>query len=297
MPRLCWLLLTALGAGCATTSSAVAPTFTYAPPPGTHFVRTVTLVSETSLVGSPFRQRVEQEFVWNVGFSQEGDLTLVTQQLQRVALRINDADVLDGERVPGSGLSVDLVVNREPRVVEVRGAARAAEVLSGLVRPGVTNAEEGLLSADQVRALAVARFEMVVRDVVGHPTAPGSSWAGADLDPTVRSKTLTVDRIEPCGTARCARVSAQYEVNPTAAARRALRSAAVFLARNGVNPAQAEVVDATLDYRDELLLEPGTLVDHAATFSEVARVTFAGPQGNAIPVEFRSTLEQSSTFP
>jgi len=76
-----------------------------------------------------------------------------------------------------------------------------------------------------------------------------------------------------------------------------MRSAAVFLVRNGVDPASAEVIDATLDYRDELLLEPGTLVDHAATFSETARVTFAGPRGNTIPVEFRSTLEQSSTFP
>jgi len=119
----------------------------------------------------------------------------------------------------------------------------------------------------------------VVRDVVGHPTAPGSTWSVTDVDPTVRTKTMSVDRIEPCGSARCARVSAQYEVNPEAAARRALRSAAFFLARNGVNPAQAEVVDASLDYRDELLLEPGTLIDHAANFSQTARVTFVGAQG------------------
>ena len=133
----------------------------------------------------------------------------------------------------------------------------------------------------------MARFEMVVRDVVGHPTAPGSTWAAANPDPAMRRKTMTVDRLEPCGTARCARVSAQYNVDPRAAARRALRFAASFLARNGVDPAQAEVVDANLDYRDELLLEPGTLVDHAATFSQIARVTFAGAQGKQIPVELR----------
>jgi hypothetical protein len=260
-------------------------------------VRTVRLVTETSLVGSPFRQKEEQEFVWNVGFTREGESTVVSHQLQRVALRINGAEVLDGERVPGSVLSVDLVVNREPRVVEVRGAERAAEVLSGLLRPGMEQDSQALLTPEQVKAFAVARFEMVVRDVVGHPTAPGTSWLAADPDPTVRSKTMTVDRVEPCGSARCARVTAQYEVNPRAAARRAMRSAAAFLARNGVNPAQAEVLDATLDYRDELLIEPGTLVDHSASFSETARVTFAGSQGNPIPVEFRSTLEQSSAFP
>jgi len=294
MSRLYWLLA-ALGLGCATTSQ-VTPTFIYAPPAGTRFVRTVRLISETSLVGSPFHQRQETEFVWNVGFAREGDQTLVTQQLQRVALRINGAEVLDGERIPGNNLSVDLVVNREPQVVEVRGADHAAEVLSALLRPGAEESQ-GLMSAELVRQIAVARFEMVVRDVVGRPTAPGSTWTSPDPDPAVRSKTMVVDRFEPCGNARCAHVTAQYEVNPQAAARRALRSAAAFLARNGVNPAEAEVLDASLDYRDELLVEPATLVDHGATFSKTARVTFAGARGAPIPVEFRSALEQSSTFP
>jgi hypothetical protein len=291
-----WFVAAAVAAGCATTP-AVTPTFTYAPPSGTRFVRTVKLVSETSLVGNPFRQREEQEFVWNVGFTREGANTLVTQQLQRVALRINGAELLDGERMPGTGLSVDLVVSPEPRVLEVRGAERAAEVLAGLVSPGADRSSRAMFGAEQVRELAVARFEMVVRDVVGHPTAPGSTWVAVDPDPGVGRKTMTVDRLEPCGTARCARVSAQYDVDPRAAAKRALRSAAAFLARNGVNPAEAEVVDASMEYRDELLLEPGTLVDHAATFSQTARVTFAGPQGTALPVEIRTSLEQSSTFP
>lgn len=290
-----WLLAAALAVGCATTP-AVTPTFTYAPAPGTRFVRTVKLVSETSLVGSPFRQREEQEFVWNVSFAREGELTVVTHQLQRVALRINGADLLDGERVPGSGVSVDLLVSPEPRVVQVRGAERAAEALAGLVAAGNERAAQ-MWGPDQVKEIAVARFEMVIRDVVGRPTAPGSTWPVVDTDNVILKKIMTVDRLEPCGAARCARVSAQYEVNPQAAARRAMRSAAAFLARNGVNPAQAEVVDATMDYRDELLLEPSTLVDHSATFTQISRVTFAGADGKPIPVEFRAALEQSSSFP
>ncbi|HZX42222.1 MAG TPA: hypothetical protein VFE93_10320 [Myxococcaceae bacterium] len=296
MVRRWWLFVAALGAGCATTSG-VSPTFTYAPPPGTKYVRTVKLVTEVRLVGSPFRQREEQEFVWNVAFTREGDRTVVSQQLQRVAVRINGAEVLDGERVPGQALSVDLVVSREPRVVEVRGAERAAEVLSGLLAPGIDQASAPILGAERVKEIAVARFEMVVRDVVGHPTAVGSTWPVGDQASTVDKKTMTVDRIEPCGAARCARVTAQYEVDPREAARLALRRAAAFLAQSGVNPAEAEVLDASMSFRDELLVEPGTLVDHAATFSQTARVTFAGAQGNPIPVEFQSTLEQSSTFP
>ena len=60
-----WLVAAALAVGCATTTAG-ASIFTYAPPSGTRFVRTVKLVNETSLVGSPYRQREEQEFVWNV---------------------------------------------------------------------------------------------------------------------------------------------------------------------------------------------------------------------------------------
>ena len=208
-----WLLAAVLTTACATTP-AVAPTFTYAPPTGTRFVRTVKVVSEASLVGRPYRQRVEQEFVWNVGFAREGEQTLVTQQLQRLAVRVNGADVIDGERVPGSNVSVDLLVSREPRVIEVRGAEKAAEALSGMVSPTVQRSSAPRLGPEQVKEIAVARFEMVVRDVVGRPTAPGSTWEVADPDPTVKRKSMTVDRLEPCGTARCARITAQYEVDP-----------------------------------------------------------------------------------
>jgi hypothetical protein len=261
-----WLLGVVFTMGCATTP-AVSPTFVYAPPAGARYVRTVKVVSEASLVGRPYRQRVEQEFVWNVGFAREGELTLVTQQLQRLAVRVNGLDVIDGERVPGSNVSVDLLVSREPRVVEVRGAERAAEVLSGMAAPGVDRASAPRLGTQQVKEIAMARFEMVVRDVVGHPTAPGSTWTVPGADPTVKRKSMTVDRVEPCGAARCTRVTAQYDVDPQAAARQALREAAEFLAANGVNPADAQVLEASLDYRDELLLEPNTLVDHGATFS------------------------------
>jgi hypothetical protein len=87
-------------------------------------------------------------------------------------------------------------------------------------------------------------------------------------------------RLEPCGVARCARVTARYQMSSQGVVR-AMRSAQAFLERSGVNPAEAEVLDAELDYHEELLLEPGTLVDHGARFSRITRVTFAGPQGPA----------------
>ena len=208
-----------------------------------------------------------------------------------------EGDILiQGKEIAAVGANVK-ISGPAPRVIDVRGTERAAEVLAGLASPGAEGSARGMFGPEQVRELAVARFEMVVRDVVGHPTAPGSTWVAADPDPAVKQKTMTVDRLEPCGTSHCARISAQYDVDPRAAAKRALRFAAAFLARNGVDPAQTEVLDASLDYRDELLLEPGTLVDHAATFSQTAKVIFAGPQGKEIPVELRTSLEQSSTFP
>lgn len=289
-----WLWAVVLATGCATTP-AVAPRFTYAPRSGTRYVRTVRMVSETTVIGTPVRQREEQEFVWNVAFARQGSNTLVTHQLQRFSLRINDAVVLDSERAPGEGVSVDLLVSPEPRVLEVRGTERAAELLSS-IQADLGDRSGVKIRPDQVRRIAVALFEMVVRDVVDRPTETGSTWAAADPDPSVERKTMSVDRLEACGSVRCAWVTAQYEVRPQAA-RGALDAATAFLARSGLDTSQTDVLDTTVEYHDEVLLETGTLVDHAASFSRIIRVTFAGPQGARLPVEFRTRLEQSSTFP
>ena len=288
------LLAAVLATGCATTPAAT-PRFTYAPRNGTRYVRTVRVVSETTMIGTPLRQREEQEFVWNVAFARQGANTLITHQLQRLAVRINDAVLLDAERAPGEGVSVDLLVSPEPRVLEVRGTERAAELLSNL-RVDLGDRSGVAVGPDQVRRIAVALFEMVIRDVVNRPAATGSTWAAADPDPAVERKTMSVDRLEPCGAVRCARVTAQYEVSPQAALG-ALDAATAVLARSGVDPSQADLLDTTVDYHDEVLLEPGTLVDHAASFSRIIRVTFGGPQGAQVPVEFRTRLEQISTFP
>src|SRR5262249_10065029 len=132
--RLGWAL-SLLAAGCATSGQSVTPTFTYAPPPGRHWVRTVKIVTETTLPGSTYRQLEERELVWNIGVSKEGENTLVTQQLQRLAIRVNGLDLIDGERMPRTNLAVNLVVDRGAHVVEVRGAEDAARLLNGLVRP------------------------------------------------------------------------------------------------------------------------------------------------------------------
>src|SRR5262249_24278430 len=184
------------------------------------------------------------------------------------------------------------------RVVEVRGAESAAQLLSSLVRPASTpDSSEQMFTIEVVKEIAVARFEMQVRDVVGHPTAPGSSWNVDPDDPAVKKKTVTVEKLEPCGTATCARVTTQYDVRSKEAARRAMGAGALFLARNGVNPAQAEVLDAPLDYQDQLLIEPATIIDHSGSFTQKAKVTFVGASGQPIPVELRTALEQTSACP
>jgi hypothetical protein len=283
-----------LGSSCATTPT-VAPTFTYAPRSGTTYVRTVKVANETTVVGSPIRQREEQEFVWKVAFTRQGDLTLVTHQLQRLSVRINDAKVLDLEGASAQKVSVDLLVSPGPRVLEVRGAETAARALSSLPT-GMGASSAAAIEPEQVRKIAVALFEMVVRDVVGHATAPGSTWTAMDPDPAINRKTMRVEGLEACGTARCARVIAEYEMTPEQPLS-AVRTASAFLSQSGLDSTDAQVADASLEYHEEILLEPGTLVDHSASFSRISRVIFALPQGAQVPVEFRTMLEQSSTFP
>src|SRR4029453_7578783 len=119
-----------------------------------------------------------------------------------------------GKGGPGNNVSVPLLGSPEPRVVEVRGAERAAEVLSGMAAPGVDRASAPRLGTQQVKEIAMVRFGVVGRDVVGHPTAPGSTWTVADTDPTVKRKSMTVDRLEPLGAARGARGTGQKDRQP-----------------------------------------------------------------------------------
>ena len=289
-----FFLAAAFTGACATTPP-VTPTFTYAPRSGTHYVRRVKVVNEATVIGSPLRQRQEQEFVWKVAFTRQGDLTVVSHQLQRLSLRVNDASVAEVDGPTAESVSVDLLVSPGPRVLEVRGAERAAKLLSSLTL--ATDAtSEPTIEPEQVKQIAVALFEMVVRDVVGHATAPGSSWIAMDPDPAIARKTMRVEGLEPCGTARCARVKAEYEMS-TEPAVKARRTSSTSLTRVGLDPADAQVADESLEYHEEILLEPATLVDHSATFSRISRVVFVLPQGARVPVEFRTTLEQSSTFP
>jgi len=289
-----WLCVAALAGACATPAT-VAPTFTYAPPKGTHYVRTVKVVNQATLIGSPLRQREEQEFVWKVAFTRQGELTVVTHQLQRLSVRLDDARVLELDGPSAEKVSVDLLVSPGPRVIDVRGAEQAASVLSSLA-PATGTASGTAIEPEQVRKIAVALFEMMVRDVIGHATAPGSTWVAMDPDPAVDRKTMRVERLEPCGAARCARVTAEYQLSSDRTVN-ALQPASFILAQSGMDPATAQVVDAELEYQEEIIVEPETLVDHSASFARISRVIFARPDGTLVPVEFRTTLDQSSTFP
>src|SRR5262249_53113910 len=128
------------------------------------------------------------------------------------SVRINDASVLDLDAATAERVSVDLLVSPGPRVLEVRGAETASRMLSTL-STGAGATSGTAIEPEQVRKIAVALFEMVVRDVVGHPSAPGSTWVAIDPDPAINRKTMRVERLEPCGNARCARVTAEYELS------------------------------------------------------------------------------------
>ena len=289
------LCAVAVLAGACATPATVAPTFTYAPRKGTHYIRTVKVANEATVIGSPIRQRDEQEFVWDVSFARQGDLTVVSHQLQRLSVRVNDARVFEIDGPRAQQVSVDLLVSPGPRVIEVRGAEEAARTLSSL-STGSGGVSGTAIEPEQVRKIAVALFEMVVRDVVGHPSAPGSTWAAMDPDPAIDRKTMRVERLEPCGAARCARVTAEYQLG-TDRTGVALQSVSTLIAQSGMDPASTRIADAELEFHEEILLEPGTLVDHSASFSRVSRVIFIQPDGSLVPVEFRTSLQQSSTFP
>ena len=95
-----WLLAAALAVGCATTP-AVTPTFTYAPPAGTRLVRTVKLVNETTLVGSPFRQVADQQL------ARAAAAPVGEERLHEDAVHVGDGVVCRADPPPGGVRRLD----------------------------------------------------------------------------------------------------------------------------------------------------------------------------------------------
>jgi hypothetical protein len=252
--------------------------FTFAPQDGAHGVRTEHRRYETSLVGTPLRNLEERELRWNIDAKHSGDQFIVTQELAHVMMKHDGETIVDQDVKPGA-LVAQLIIDKAGNLVDVRGLEDKSTVLNPLVAPGGGPQAERDLSSQSMKALIATRYEQTLGDIVGRPTKVGSSWTtqGRQGGPVI-SRTITVEKTEPCGPMLCARLQAVYKLNPRTMLTAASDIVADYARWAGKAPSKLNVQAAMYSMQGMLLTEPATMTNHGASLDESGKVLFEGPK-------------------
>ncbi len=251
--------------------------FTFAPPDGMRGVRTEHRRYEVSLVGAPLRNLEERELRWNIESRHTGDQFTVSQELAHVTIKHDGETVIDKDLAPGAVVA-QLIVDKAGNLVDVRGLEGESKALQALAASDPGRATERALSPQTLKALVATRYQ-TIGDVVGRPTKAGTSWTaqGRPGGP-ILARTVTVDKMEPCGPMMCADLQAIYTLNPRMMLVVANDIVADYARWAGRPPSKMNVQSATYSMQGTLLTEPATMVNHSASLDETGKVLFEGPK-------------------
>ena len=252
--------------------------FTFAPPDGTKGMRTDHHTFEASLVGAPLRSLDERELRWNVEAKHSGDQYTVSQELAHVMIKHDGETMIDKDVEPGKVVA-QLLIDKAGNLVDVRGLEGTSRALQALFAPNLDPAAQKLaakdLSPQALRAMVATRYEETLGDIVGRPTKVGTSWTtqGRPGGPVV-SRTVGVEKTEPCGDANCVRLQAVYKLNPRAMISIADEVVAKYAHTVGHAPSKVDMQSATYSMQGTLLTEPATMTNHSAALDETGKISF-----------------------
>jgi hypothetical protein len=269
--------------------------FTFAPPDGMRGVRTEHRRYEVSLVGTPLRNLEEQELRWNVQSAHTGDQFTVSQELSHVTMKHDGETLIDRDIKPGAVVA-QLVIDKAGNLVDVRGLEGTSKTLQALLAPDAGPGADRAFSAQSLKALVATRYEQTLGDVVGRPTKAGSSWTtqGRPGGPVI-SRTVTVEKTEPCGAMMCANLQAIYKLNPRTMLTVADEIVADYARWAGRAPSKMNVQAAMYSMQGMLLTEPATMVNHGASLDETGKVLFEGPK-HAMEIDLEGKTEISFEY-
>jgi hypothetical protein len=307
-PGLAFALALALGLAAGACSMGEEPlgargaaemqgnSFTFAPPDGTRGVRTERRRYEIALVGTPLRDLEDEVLTWNIAAHAPRGADqpfTIDQELAHAAVKHDGETLIDRDIQPGV-VKAQLLVDRAGKLVDVRGLDDASKTLKSLVSPEEAPAAARVFSTENLEALVAIRYEETVGDVVGRPDKVGSSWTTqAEPGRAVVSRTVSVQSLEPCGGATCARLHADYKLDPRTLVTLAGEIVRDYARWSGRAPAKLNVRAALYSMQGTLLTEPATMVNHNAALEESGKVLFAGPKR---PMEIDLTGKTEISF-
>jgi hypothetical protein len=270
--------------------------FKFGPPDGMRGVRTERRRYEVAIVGTPLRNLEEEELTWNIGSKIQGDQYLVDQELAHVTLKHDGATVLDKDVEPGKVMA-QLVIDKAGNLVDVKGLEETSKTRESLVGPNRKTAAERVFSTENLTALVANRYDETVGDVIGRPAKVGATWTTEGRPGSaVQSRTVSVQSIEPCGGATCARLQATYKMAPAAMISLANEVTRDYARWAGQAPSKIKAETAIYSMSGTLLTEPATMMNHEAALDESGKVFFAGPKQQMVEIDLTGKTEMSFDY-
>ena len=191
----------------------------------------------------------------------------------------HDGETLIDKDVEPGKVVAQLLIDKAGNLVDVRGLEGTSKAMQALFAPNLGMASQRMIEKDlspqALRAIVATRYEETLGDIVGRPTKVGTSWTtqGRPGGPVV-SRTIGVEKTEPCGDATCARLQAVYKLNPRAMMSMADDIVAKYAHMVGHAPSKVDMQSATYSMQGTLLTEPATMINHSAALDETGKVSF-----------------------
>lgn len=292
------LIFGLLASACSepkTAATANPGTFTYAPALDRPSHETMHRLEEVSIPGTPLRDAEEWTMDWDVVTKKEGDLFKRSLKLVGLKISVNGAALLRGDEVKKNEATVDILTDKDSRVMDVRGTDQLSQAIVGLGAPDSQAALKRIFSPDRLKLLAAVRSMELHEDFVGKPAKVGSQWTAKDPDGGAPRQIRVVSEA-PCGASgTCFHVVRQYEIDKNAAYAEVSERVAAYVKEQGGDPATVQVTGMDLKLEDSLIIEPGTMDHYGAKFDQQATIRVAGPKGE-LPVSVKIQRQTDVRF-
>jgi hypothetical protein len=278
-----------------TAANANPGTFTYAPALDRPSHDTMHRIEEVSIPGTPIRDAEEWTLDFDVVTKKEGDLFKRSLKLVGLKISVNGAELLKGDEVKATNATVDILTDKDSKVMDVRGADQLSGAIVALGAPESQPVLRKVFSPDRMKLLAAVRSMELHEDFVGRPAKVGSQWTAKDPDGGAPRQIRVVSEA-PCGAqSTCLHVVRQYELDKDAIYAEVSELVASYVKEQGGDPAAVKVSGMDVKLEDSLLIEPGTMDYYGAKFDQLATIRVTGPKGE-LPVSVKVQRQTEVRF-
>jgi hypothetical protein len=268
--------------------------FSFPPPAETHYVWTARRTFDAAIVGTTLADHDVSQLQWNVSTRPTpGDTTTIEKRLVRATVMHNGRSVIDG--APGVG--IELVVDAGGNIQDVSGLDEASRTLRALAAPGMQAWADGMFSPQSLRTLIVSRHDLFVGDVIGRPTAPGTTWLVTHRPGSAALlRRYTVEGNQACDGTMCSRLRVHIDLDPRVYDEVAQRLVAGYVRSQGLDASKLSTRSTMAStMRGTQLVQPATMQTYGATMRDAARIEVAAP-GRNYEVDVRGTTQDAFQY-